>query len=126
MNQFVDQVMQNTLIDEEKFSENEQKMFEQENKELEQLLNEEYQQAIKAEKTTREVVELLNTFTELVMTQDVTISNIFDNIDTSVDNIKMGNIELQKAKKYGKTSRKMFISLILALTFSLLFLDYYK
>lgn len=89
-------------------------------------LIEEEQAVVKAERQTTEIVEMLNFIGEKVVEQDAVIGNIYDIIDTSLSNMKEGVKDLEKAKDRGQTTRLVFVSFVLALTFALLFLDWYK
>ena len=98
---------------------NNNRVFAQENRQMMSSLIAEEQSVIKAERQTTEIVEMLNFIGEKVVEQDAVIGNIYDIVDTSILNMKEGVKHLEKAKDRGQTTRLVFVSFVLALTFSL-------
>merc|ERR1719361_2383934 len=99
--------------------------FKQENEEMIKMMEEEEKEVSAAEYKTAEIVELLSLFSEQVINQESVVGNIEGAILGSLDDLMLGNKELEKAQKRGKETRTTFITVVLTLAFSLLFLDWY-
>eukprot|EP01084_Bolivina_argentea_P087291 157668_1 len=100
--------------------------FKKENEEMIQLLEQEHKEVTAAEQKTAEIVDLLNLFTDQVINQESVVTSIGTAISGSLDNLELANKALEQANKRGKDTRTVFITVVLTLTFSLLFLDWYK
>ena len=100
--------------------------FKRENEEMVKYFDQQYEEVVKAEQSTTEIVELIGLLTEELLRQDGTVMSIDQAILKSLENLELGNKELQKAQERGKQNRTVFITVVLTLAFSLVFLDWYK
>ena len=100
--------------------------FMKENEDMVKMLEEEEQEVMLAEQKTVGIMDLMDMFTEQVVNQNSTIGGIETSILASLENLEIGNRELEKARERGKDTRTVFMTVVLTLTFSLLFLEWYK
>ena len=100
--------------------------FKRENEEMVKYFDQQYEEVVKAEQSTTEIVELIGLLTEELLRQDGTVVSIDQAILKSLENLELGNEELKKAQERGKQNRTVFITVVLTLAFALVFLDWYK
>ncbi|ETO32205.1 syntaxin-18 [Reticulomyxa filosa] len=108
------------------FFDDTKRLFLRESQQMLQAIESEKDEVLLAEQKTNEICSLLEMFTENITSQDTVIGTIESIVTQSADDLKTGNKELEKATERGRVTRSMFVILVVALTFSLLFLDWFK
>ena len=100
--------------------------FKRENEEMVKYFDQQHEEVMKAEQKTTEIVELMGLFAQELLRQGGTVMSIYQAGLSTLENLELGNKELEKAKERGKQNRTVFITVVLTLAFSLVFLDWYK
>ena len=96
-----------------------------ENHQLHDSLQENLDQIRKAEGKMAEISQMLALFSAKVLEQEEQIDTIYDQAIQSTLHVHSGISQLKKAAQRGVTFRMMILFMILMLSFSLLFLDWY-
>lgn len=97
----------------------------EENRQLLDSLEENLDQIRRAESKMAEISGLIALFTTKVVEQEEQINSIYDHAIKSTLHVHSGIAQLKKAAQRGVTFRMMILFMILMLSFSLLFLDWY-
>jgi t-SNARE complex subunit (syntaxin) len=97
--------------------------LEQENKDLEEALQNEFEEILKIEKSAQEVSELLAAFSYKVEEQHETIETLFSEAQSNVEVINQVPEELHQATERSAGFRRMMLILLLGLGGFLLLMD---
>lgn len=110
----------------EELTEEELQMFEVENEDLINELNSLRGEVNAVEKKVTRIADLQNTFTEMVMQQDVDIQRIDSRVIGATENVQDANLQLRKAVQNNASFRVYVLFFILLFSFTLLFLNWYN
>ncbi|KAG8190403.1 hypothetical protein JTE90_022045 [Oedothorax gibbosus] len=108
------------------FSPEELQMFEEENQRLYEDMNTLVDEIREIEGKVVEVGRLQEILSEKVLQQDQDINRVSETIMGTTENIKEGNAELREAMKKNAGLRVWILFILIVLSFSLLFLDWYS
>lgn len=114
----------NSVVDE--LTEEELQMFEVENADLINELNNLRGEVHAIEQKVTHIAELQGTFTEMVLQQDADIQRIDTRLIGSTENVRDANDELRKAVQNNASFRFYLLFFILMMSITLLFLNWYN
>ncbi|KAK7595574.1 hypothetical protein V9T40_013399 [Parthenolecanium corni] len=114
----------NPIVDE--LTEEELQMFEVENADLINELNNLRGEVHAIEQKVTHIAELQGTFTEMVLQQDTDIQRIDTRLIGSTENVRDANDELRKAVQNNASFRFYLLFFILMMSITLLFLNWYN
>ncbi|XP_054714597.1 syntaxin-18-like isoform X1 [Uloborus diversus] len=101
-------------------------MFEEENQRLYDDMNTLVDEVREIEGKVVEIGKLQQILSEKVLQQDQDINRISDTVMGTTENIKEGNEEIREAMKKNASFRVWILFILIVLSFSLLFLDWYS
>ncbi|ORZ34259.1 hypothetical protein BCR44DRAFT_1500692 [Catenaria anguillulae PL171] len=99
--------------------------FEAENKELLEMFESKLDEVKTAETSLLTIAQLQTELAQHMAVQQSQIESLVDDAVVHVANVRAGNVELTKAREYGKTARFWFLFIMLVVSATLLFLDWY-
>lgn len=82
-------------------------------------------QVRQTEQSVSEIARLQTTLQESLVYQEGQIERIYEDVDLATDMVSKGNVFLGKASKNQSTFSKIMVTLILAMTFVMLFMHFY-
>jgi len=108
-------------------SSREVEQFEKENAQLLRLLEVEANQkeSEQIEQKSEEVSQAVTFFNENVIEQAEVIGNIYDNVEDAVNLVYEGNAQLKQKEERSTSTQATIIIVLVVLTFSVLFLDWF-
>ncbi|XKL64397.1 hypothetical protein PGB90_004483 [Kerria lacca] len=110
----------------EELTTEELQMFEVENADLIDELNNLRSEVKAIEQKVTHIAGLQNTFTEVVLQQDLDIQRIDTKLIGTTENVQDANLELRKAVQNNASFRFYLLFFILMVSFTLLFLNWYN
>ncbi|XP_067010204.1 syntaxin-18 [Anabrus simplex] len=114
------------LTDDDQLSAEELQMFESENAQLYNELNNLTEEVKQIESKVVRIAELQEIFTEKVLQQDIDIDRIVTTVVGSTENVKDANEQIRQAIQRNAGLRVWILFFLLVMSFSLLFLDWYN
>lgn len=106
-------------------SDDQVQMLQQEKNHLFHELADMQTQIKQTEKSVSEIARLQATLQESLTFQEGQIERIFEDAEFAIDMVSKGNVYLNKASKSQSTFRTIMVSLILFMTFIMLFMHFY-
>ncbi|XP_029162496.1 LOW QUALITY PROTEIN: syntaxin-18 [Nylanderia fulva] len=119
-------VTSSTLTYEEEPSAEDVQMFESENEQLYNELNNLTEEVKQIESKVVHIAELQEIFTEKVLDQDKDLDRLMTTVVGSTENVKEANEQIRQAIQRNAGLRVWILFFLLVMSFSLLFLDWYN
>ncbi|XP_028156736.1 syntaxin-18 [Ostrinia furnacalis] len=114
------------LADEEQLSAEEMQMFEAENVQLLNELNNMTEEVRQIESKVLHIAELQEVFTEKILQQEQDIDRISTTVVGATENVKDANEQIKQAIQRNAGLRVYILFVLLVMSFTLLFLDWYN
>ncbi|CAK9300626.1 unnamed protein product [Gordionus sp. m RMFG-2023] len=108
------------------FTQEEIQEFEQENRKIYEEYTSSLNEIQSIEKKMVEISRLQDVLTDNLLTQDESIDRVADSTVNTTENVKQGNVEILQALQHKAGVRVWMLFILIVLTFSLLFLDWYN
>ncbi|GAB1868506.1 Syntaxin-18 [Camponotus japonicus] len=124
--QEINEDVTNTLTYEEELSAEDIQMFESENEQLFNELNNVTEEVKQIESKVIHIAELQEIFTEKVLDQDQDLDRLMTTVVGSTENVKEANEQIRQAIQRNAGLRVWILFFLLVMSFSLLFLDWYN
>lgn len=124
--QEINEDVTSTLTYEEEPSAEDVQMFESENEQLYNELNNLTEEVRQIESKVVHIAELQEIFTEKVLDQDKDLDRLMTTVVGSTENVKEANEQIRQAIQRNAGLRVWILFFLLVMSFSLLFLDWYN